>query len=114
MVIMKPIKVTKKEIEKIKKEYFENHKIEGTNKPVILDDHMAEYIIKSRKYREQWLNSIHKSHKMTKWHAEIRSPAGTPRFYAVRKCKNCEYEQIEHPAGRFMDSELKRKCPGKL
>jgi hypothetical protein len=110
---MKQIIVTKKEIEKVKKEYFEKHKIEGTNKPVILDDNIAEYVIKARKYREQWLKSIDKSHKMSKWHSEIRSPAGTPRFYGVRECKNCGFEQLEHAAGRFMDNELKRKCLGK-
>lgn len=108
------ITVTKREIEKIKKEYREKHKVEGTNRPVILDDNLAEYILKSRKYRKQWLESVDKTHKMSKWHSEIRSPAGTPRFYGVRECKICGFEQMEHPAGRFMDEQLKRKCPGKL
>jgi hypothetical protein len=111
---MIPIKVTKKEIEKIKKEYFEKHKIIGTDIPVTLTDQTAKIIAESRKIRRRWLTSIDKSHKMSKWHTEIRSPAGTPRFYGVRECKNCGFEQIEHPAGRFMDNELKRKCPGKL
>lgn len=112
MKLKSSIVITKKEIEAIKKEYREKHKIEGTNKPVILDDNLAEYILKARKYREQWLNSIHKSHKMNKWHSAIRSPAGTPRFYGVRECKNCGFEQMEHPAGRFMDEQLKRPCAG--
>ena len=47
---------------------------------------------------------------MNEWHTEIRAPVGTPRFYAVRQCKICDYEQSEHPAGRFIDHQLKMAC----
>lgn len=110
---MDKLKATKKEIEKVKKEFLKEHKIIGTNRPVILDDLSAKIIVESRKIRKNWLNSIHKSHKMTKWRTEVRAPAGAARFYGVRNCKNCGFEQIEHPAGRFMDGELKRECRGK-
>ncbi len=53
---------------------------------------------------------IHESHDMSQEYAEIRAPAGTPRFYGVRKCRRCKAEVIEHPAGFFMDDELVIKC----
>lgn len=54
--------------------------------------------------------SPHPSHDMGKYHTEIRAPAGTERFYGVRKCKVCSAEQLDHPAGHFMDEELKQPC----
>lgn len=75
-----------------------------------MDEKVAKILIESRRRREAWLNSIHETHDMNDWHTEIRAPVGTPRFYAVRQCNNCEHEQSEHPAGRFMDSQLKGKC----
>lgn len=56
------------------------------------------------------LDDVHSSHDMTDEYTDIRSPAGTSRFYGVRKCKKCEAEKIAHPAGRFTDDELTRPC----
>jgi hypothetical protein len=53
---------------------------------------------------------VHPSHEMTPARSEIRAPAGTPRFYGVRNCRRCGAEQAEHPAGRFMDAELRVRC----
>lgn len=53
---------------------------------------------------------IHNTHIMTEWHTEIRSPAGTPRFYGVRECKKCKAEESKHPAGHFIDEELYTAC----
>lgn len=52
----------------------------------------------------------HPSHVMGEERSEIRAPAGTPRFYGVRECVNCEAEEIEHPAGHFWDEELEHPC----
>lgn len=53
----------------------------------------------------------HKSHRMTKWRTEPRSPnGGEPRFYGVRNCTKCGHEQMTHPAGRFSDQELSVSC----
>lgn len=103
-------KVSKKEIKKFIKQYAKEHTYFDTDEPVQLSEKVAKILILSRRRREEWLNSIHKSHDMTDWYTDIRSPVGTPRFYGVRQCKNCKYEQIEHPAGRFMDHELKKAC----
>ena len=53
---------------------------------------------------------IHKSHRMGKRHTDVRAPAGTPRFYAVRQCKGCGAEEIEHAAGQFTDDGLVKPC----
>jgi len=47
---------------------------------------------------------------MSKQRCEILAPCGTPRFYAVRRCKQCGAEQAEHAAGRFCDPELLKAC----
>lgn len=54
----------------------------------------------------------HESHKMDEWYTDIRAPAGTPRFYGVRECKACGAEEIQHPAGHFLDDDLKYPCAG--
>lgn len=101
---------TKEEIETIKNEYFTQHTYNGTDKPVIIDDQTSVYILRGRKRYQEWLNSVHESHVMTDWRTEIRCPGSTPRFYGVRNCKKCEGEQLQHPAGKFMDGSLKTKC----
>lgn len=53
-----------------------------------------------------------KSHRMGRWRTEVRSPAGTPRFYRVRNCTKCGGEEMEHAAGHFFEGLLVR-CPGK-
>jgi hypothetical protein len=58
----------------------------------------------------KWKSIPHKSHKMSKQRCEILAPCGTPRFYAVRRCKQCGAEQAEHAAGRFCDPELLKAC----
>lgn len=71
------------------------------------------YIAKKSKERiNNWKKSVHESHDMTTWKPEIRSPAGTLRFYSVRKCKCCEAEQMFHSAGKFMDNDLLKECKG--
>lgn len=62
-------------------------------------------------YRDEQKAKIHKSHKMGKTRSEILAPAGTPRFYGVTDCINCEYGMAEHPAGFFIDDELFEPCP---
>lgn len=109
-MIFKQIEVTKRDIQRIKKEFREKHKIEGTNKPVILDDFSAKLIVQNRKGFRMWKSSIHKTHKMSQWHSDIRCPASTPRFYNCRHCTKCGFEQIYHSAGRFIDSPLLREC----
>ena len=52
----------------------------------------------------------HPSHKMTIWRCEIRCPCDEPRFYGVRNCKLCGEEELEHPAGHFMN-RLEEECP---
>ena len=52
----------------------------------------------------------HPSHKMTAWRTQVRSPTGgEPRFYGVRNCKKCGEEELEHPAGHFMN-RLEEVC----
>lgn len=104
--------ITKEEIEEVKKEFLQSHKYFGTNKPVILDDRTAEYVLRGRKYHEQWKNNIHPTHKMGEWYTDIRCPASTERFYSCRECLKCGYEQMYHAAGKFKDSELLRECIG--
>lgn len=53
----------------------------------------------------------HPSHKMSGWKEEILAPAGTPRFYAVRKCELCEEEEWKHSAGHFLH-RLSYPCEG--
>jgi len=110
MIRYQDIKVTIEEIETVKKEYLEIHKIHGTDKPVILNDSTAEIIIRRRKYHEAYLNCVHQSHDMTEWRSEIMAPAGTERFYSYRQCKNCEYEQYYSASGEFIDVQLESKC----
>ena len=55
---------------------------------------------------------IHNSHNMSGWKTQIRAPAGTPRFYAVRQCEQCGGEKIKHPAGHFVDKWLYDPCVG--
>lgn len=103
--------ITDKEIQEVIDEYYNEHTVIGTkDKPVVINEGTAEIIIKSRRRREAFLNSVHESHNMTDWHSEIRSPVGTPRFYSVRECKRCDHEQMESAAGRFIDPELERRC----
>jgi len=52
----------------------------------------------------------HPSHRMGKWYTDVRCPASTSRFYTIRECKKCGYEQFIHNAGRFSDKELTRGC----
>jgi hypothetical protein len=51
----------------------------------------------------------HPSHRMGAWTTEIRCPGSEPRFYGVRKCKRCGYEELSHPAGHFIE-ELRQPC----
>ena len=53
---------------------------------------------------------IHSSHQMSEWHTEIRSPAGTPRFYGVRECTKCGGEESKHPVGHFFEDGLLVPC----
>ena len=99
-----------KEINEIIREYREEHKIIGTDKPVILSELSAIAILSSRKRMKEYLNSVHPSHDMTKWRDEIMSPVGTPRFYNYRECKKCGGEQYYHSAGKFIDRILEEKC----
>lgn len=57
-----------------------------------------------------WKEQPHVSHAMGEEFTDIRAPAGTPRFYGVRRCENCGAEQIQHPAGHFIDDELQVLC----
>lgn len=110
-MIFKDIEVTLEEIEAVKKEYSKKY-YHGTKTPIKLDEKTAIYVIQGRKLFEIYLNSVHKSHKMTKWTSTILAPCGTPRFYSIRECKKCGGEQYYAAAGRFIDPELKEKCNG--
>jgi len=103
--------ITQEEIETVKKEYSKKYYL-GTREHIKLDDNTARYVIKGRKLFEMYLNSVHKSHKMTEWTSTILAPCGTARFYSIRECKKCGGEQYYAAAGRFIDSELKEKCKG--
>ncbi len=106
-------RITKKEINEIKKEFLQ-HTVIGSDppRPVKISTLSAQSVIRSRRCHQEWLDSVHDSHDMTDWYGEIKSPVGTARFYSVRKCKNCEYEQYEHPAGKFIDGPLTLECEG--
>jgi hypothetical protein len=47
---------------------------------------------------------------MGKSFSAVRAPAGTPRFYGVRQCKDCGAEEIAHAAGQFTDNDLVKPC----
>lgn len=98
--------ITQEEIEAVKKEFSKKRE------HIKLDDNTARYVIKGRKEHEAYLNSVHKSHKMTKWESTILAPCGTERFYSIRECKKCGGEQYYAAAGRFIDKELKEECKG--
>lgn len=53
---------------------------------------------------------IHKSHRMGKSFSDVRAPAGTPRFYSVKQCRDCKGEEIAHAAGQFTDDDLVAPC----
>lgn len=110
MIRYQDIEITADEIEACKKEYFETHTYHGTDRPVVLDDKTAKYVLNGRKYHEAFLNAVHPSHDMTEWESKIMAPSGTERFYAYRQCKNCEYEHYHHPAGKFLDHQLEVEC----
>ena len=99
---------TENEIQEVIKEYRKKC-YHGTNTPIELDERMALYILGSRKRLNDYINSVHESHDMTDWYSEVKCPCDTSRFYKTRKCKNCEGEQYYHPAGRFIDPELKEE-----
>jgi hypothetical protein len=103
---------TEKEIKEVIDEYYNEHTVVGTkDQPVVINEQTAIIILKSRKRQQEFIDSVDDSHDMTDWYTEIRAPAGTPRFYSVRHCKQCEGEQMQHPAGKFTDPPLKRRCP---
>jgi len=102
--------ISNKDIEEIKREFREEHMVIGTNDPVIISNETAKIVLRSRKGFEEYLNSVHGSHTMTEWECKIMTPAGTSRFYYYRECTKCGGEQYHHPAGRFINPELKRKC----
>ncbi len=110
MIRYQDIEITAKEIESCKKEYFETHTYHGTDRPVVLDDKTAKYVLNGRKYHAAFLNAVHPSHDMTEWESKIMAPSGTERFYAYRQCKNCEYEPYHHPAGQFLNYQLEVEC----
>jgi hypothetical protein len=107
----KEIVITPEEIEAVKIEYSKKY-YHGTREHIKLDDNTAKYVLKGRKGHEAYLNSVHKSHKMTEWGSTILSPCGTERFYSIRECKKCGHEQYYAAAGRFIDPELKEECKG--
>ena len=53
---------------------------------------------------------IHPSHRMGKIFTDVCAPAGTPRFYGVRRCKGCNGEEIAHAAGQFTADDLVAPC----
>jgi hypothetical protein len=103
---------TKKEIKKVIDEYYNEHTVVGTkDKPVVIDERTAVLILESRRRKEEFINSVDDSHDMNEWHTDVRAPVGTARFYSVRQCRRCGYEQGIHAAGRYIDPWLKRRCP---
>lgn len=50
------------------------------------------------------------THKMGRSKSKVWAPAGEPRFYAVRTCKQCGGEVGRHPAGQFADESLNKVC----
>jgi hypothetical protein len=105
--------ITQDEIDEVKEEYLQKTVI-GSDppEPVKINDISAKAVIRSRRSHQDWLDSVHESHVMTDWYTDVRCPGSTPRFYGVRECVNCQYEMSEHPAGRFMDHQLKSECKG--
>jgi hypothetical protein len=105
--------ITEEEIQEIKDEFLKKSVI-GSDppEPVKVSSVTAQCIIRARRSHQEWLDSVHESHDMTDWNSQIRAPSGTERFYSVRECVNCGYEQAEHPAGQFMDYQLKHECEG--
>jgi hypothetical protein len=57
------------------------------------------------------INVPHPSHKMSTWRSEIRCPGNTARFYGVRECEFCGEEELQHPAGHFLE-KLLEMCIG--
>jgi len=51
--------------------------------------------------QKRTLKAVHPSHDMSKKRCEVKAPCGTPRFYSVRHCLNCDKEEWEHAAGHF-------------
>jgi len=41
---------------------------------------------------------------------DVRAPAGTPRFYSVKRCRDCKGEEIAHAAGQFTGDDLVKPC----
>lgn len=111
MIKYQDIEITQEEIEKVKKEYLKEHTYIGTDKPVVLNDKTAKYVIRGRKYHEAYLNAVDPSHDMTEWENKVMAPAGTERFYRYRVCKRCGYEQYYAAAGKFLDNWLEKRCP---
>jgi len=99
------------ELQTVIDEYYNEHTVHGTDKPVVITKQTAEYVLASRRRMEEFDNSVDDSHDMNDWHTDVRAPSGTPRFYSVRQCKRCDGEQAKHSAGRFIDPELERRCP---
>lgn len=55
---------------------------------------------------------IHPSHKMTKWKDSIVTIISTSRFGIIRKCINCEAEQVITCSDHHTHDELRIKCFG--
>lgn len=51
----------------------------------------------------------HESHEMTEWKSTILAPSGTERFYSIRHCKHCGYEEASGNA-HLMDYDLLKPC----
>jgi hypothetical protein len=49
------------------------------------------------------------THKLTEWKSTILAPSGTARFYSIRNCKTCGYEEADGNA-HLMDLELLKPC----
>ena len=106
---MNKYKFSQEEIDVVKEEYSKKKMI-GSDEFCSINDKTATYVLTGRKRLEEYLNSVHPSHNMTEWYTEVKAPAGTPRFYRVRHCEDCEGEQYYHAAGRFIDPELTHRC----
>jgi|GEM_PF-5904178 len=64
------------------------------------------------KYLRKRLVKPDSSHRMGRWHTDIRCPASTPRFYTCRECVKCGEGQMYHAAGIFNDPGLSEECQG--
>jgi len=60
---------------------------------------------------EKTVDVAHPSHNLTQWATEIRCPGSEPRFYGVRHCTKCGREELQHPAGHFLNG-LGEPCKG--